>query len=111
MQNNLFTTIVAFVLALALIAAGVVLLVLGKIDVANSFYFFGGALAIFGIHGAFQAPSPAQHAALQQRIVGIEKQLAEMAMAPVPTPTPVVQAPAIFNPVPAVTYSAPFNPT
>ncbi len=69
-NNNILTEISALVLAALLVIGGVVLLYTGKIDYANSVFFFISALGLFGFNSAWKAPSPTQ----QSQIAAIASQ-------------------------------------
>jgi hypothetical protein len=110
-NNNLLTEISALVIAALLIIAGVVLLYVGKIDYANSVFFFLSALGIFGFNSAWKAPSPTQQAQIaaiaSQQSNTISQMVAQQAVtAPAAEPgnrftTPVPQAGGTYVPPPA----------
>src|SRR5258707_15373840 len=95
--NNPFTEIGAIVIAVALIAGGVVLLVLKDIDTAYAFSIFILAGAIFAGNLALKAPSPTQQAALLNltaQALQTQAPPAQLVQAPAPVAMPqVVQQP------------------
>jgi predicted lipid-binding transport protein (Tim44 family) len=111
-NNNTLTEISALVLAALLVIGGVILLYTGKIDYANSVFFFISALGLFGFNSAWKAPSPAQQsqmatiASQQSNVISqmVSQQAAPMAAEPPPGQkftTPVPQPPlSTFIPMP-----------
>src|SRR5260221_12291110 len=85
-NNNPLTEIGAIIIAVVLIAGGVVLLVLKDINTAFDTSIFILAGAIFAGNLALKAPSPTQQAALLQ--------LTAQALQAQVQPTQLVQAPA-----------------
>src|SRR5258707_5721609 len=90
--NNPFTEIGAIVIAVALIAGGVVLLVLKDIDTAYATSIFILAGAIFAGNLALKAPSPTQQAALlsltAQALQTPQAPAGQLVQAPAPVATP-----------------------
>jgi hypothetical protein len=109
-NNNLLSEISALVLALALIASGTVLLVIGKITYVETVPFLISILSIFGINVAVKAPSPAQQSQLNTQ----QQQLSELTlhntnmmqslMSQAHTHAESVQATSVFGVGPASTY-------
>src|SRR5260221_14563912 len=117
-NNNPLTEIGAIIIAVVLIAGGVVLLVLKDIDTAFATSIFILAGAIFAGNLALKAPSPTQQAALLQltaQALQAQVQPTQLVQAPAPVAAPqVVQMP--FNPASSATASVPdftysVNPT
>ena len=91
--TNTLTEVAALVLAALLIIAGVVLLYTGKIDYANSVFFFISALGLFGFNSAWRAPSPMQQAQIAT-IAGQQSEvISQLAAKPQPSPVVNVQMP------------------
>ena len=70
-SNNPFTEVGIIIISLGLIAAGTLLLILGKVDSIFVTLVFGLAAGLFGYNKALAAPSPAQQAALQQLLESV----------------------------------------
>ncbi len=107
-SNNPFTEIGAIVIAVVLIAGGVVLLVLKDIDPAYATSLFILAVSLFAGNLALKTPSAAQQtqlAALTAQALQAQAQ-PQLVQAPVPVATPqAVQMP--FNPAASGTASVP----
>src|SRR5260221_3510379 len=118
-NHNPFAEIGAFVIAVVLIAGGVVLLVLKDIDTAYGISIFILAGTIFAGNLALKAPSPTQQAALlsltAQALQTPQAPASQLVQAPAPVATPqVVQIP--FNPAlsaastPQANFTTSYNP-
>ncbi len=112
MQNNTnpLPEISALVLAALLVIGGVVLLYTGKIDYANSVFFFISALGLFGFNSAWKAPSLTQQGQLnaqQSQLSQVVSQMQAMqAQPPVVIHNNIPQAPApVAPPEPAHTFA------
>lgn len=81
-QNNQLTEIGVVVIAIALIAAATTLLILGKVDFTGATVLYGLAAGLYGVNGAYKAPSPSQQLALQQLLEQV------LSLLPQPTSTP-----------------------
>jgi len=132
-SNNPFTEVGIILISVGLIAGGVLLLVLGKIDFTAATLMFGLAVGLYGGNLAIKAPSQAQQAqigAITQQALNVLPQVVQAAAStPVPTvptqaqpmpvqqqaPAPVYQgAPSVSSletaPVPAIPqFSAPLQ--
>lgn len=84
-QSNPYTEIGVVVIAVALIAAATVLLVLGKADSTEATLMFGLAVGVFGVNGAYKAPSPTQQAQIAALLTQV---LSLLPQPPAPTPKP-----------------------
>src|SRR5260370_6919501 len=105
-NNNPFAEIGAIVIAVVLIAGGVVLLVLKDIDTAYGISIFILAGTIFAGNLALKAPSPTQQAALLNltaQALQTQAQPAQLVQAPTPVTTPQVVAPPLVSSNPSFT--------
>lgn len=77
------------IVSVALIAAATTLLILGKIDFTGATVLYGLVAGIYGVRGAFQAPSPAQQETLQQLLAQVLAMLPQATQQPESVPVPV----------------------
>ncbi len=108
-SNNPLTEVGIILISVGLIAGGVLLLVLGKIDFTAATLMFGLAVGLYGGNLAIKAPSQAQQAqigAITQQALSVLPQVVQAAASPpVPTvpPMPVQpQAPSVYQGAPSV---------
>ena len=91
------------VVSVALIAAATVLLILGKIDFTGATVLYGLVAGIYGVRGAFQAPSPQQQETLQQLLGQVLAMLPQAAPnQPESVAVPVEVSKVDTNVIPAV---------
>ena len=99
--NNPLAEIGIVIISVALIAAATTLLILGKIDFTGATVLYGLVAGIYGVRGAFQAPSPAQQETLQQLLAQVLAMLPQAAPnQPESVPVPVEKIDT--NVIPAV---------
>src|SRR5260221_194546 len=110
-SNNPFTEIGAIVIAVVLIAGGVVLLVLKDIDPAYATSLFILAVSLFAGNLALKTPSAAQQtqlAALTAQALQAQAQ-PQLVQAPVPVATPQVVQPLGINSMTAAALPSTFR--
>src|SRR5260370_3228831 len=108
-NNNPFAEIGAIVIAVVLIAGGVVLRVLKEIDTGYGIFIFILAGTIFAGNLALKATSPTQQAALLNltaQALQTQAQPAQLVQAPTPVTTPQVVAPPLVYSNPSFTNTA-----